>query len=150
MKKKILIGGVVLILLAALIWFGTRYMNTTAETDVSSEDETTQNAMDSDEENTNSSPDSGEETADEDTVEEEAADVSGDDPEGGEVDSSEEDAAAVSGNDPAETDIETVENTVSDENVLYQIETSAGNSLGMVHIVNGSAVVLLDGSYATT
>lgn len=38
----------------------------------------------------------------------------------------------------------------SEEGVLYSIKTSNGNNIGMVPIVNGSAVVLLDGSYATT
>lgn len=39
---------------------------------------------------------------------------------------------------------------VSEEGLLYRIETSAVNNLGMVPIVNGSAIVLLDGSYAKT
>lgn len=38
----------------------------------------------------------------------------------------------------------------SEKGVLYSIKTSNGNNIGMVPIVNGSAVVLLDGSYATT
>lgn len=39
--------------------------------------------------------------------------------------------------------------TVSEEGTLYTINTSAGSNLGMVPIVSGTAVVLMDGSYST-
>ncbi len=38
----------------------------------------------------------------------------------------------------------------SDEGLLYSIETSAGSNLGMVPIVNGNAVVMMDGGSGTT
>ncbi len=53
----------------------------------------------------------------------------------------------------AEEAAEVGENSVADdseEGLLYRIETSAVNNMGMVPIVNGSAIVLLDGSYAKT
>ena len=49
-----------------------------------------------------------------------------------------------------ETVSETADSETSEQDVLYSIKTSAGSNLGMVPIVNGNAVVMMDGSYAST
>ncbi len=99
----------------------------------------------------NSEEDAGGENAEnssegEADVSENEADVS---EETADVSDTEEDRT-VSENDPSETVSETVDNTASEQEALYTIKTSAGGNLGMVPIVNGNAVVLMDGSYAST
>ena len=61
-----------------------------------------------------------------------------------------EENGTVSENDPSETASETADAAASEQEALYTIKTSAGGNLGMVPIVNGNAVVLMDGSYAST
>lgn len=67
-----------------------------------------------------------------------------------------EEAASVSGNteQPAEReepyDEEMAEESAADEGTLYTIKTSEGSNLGMVPIVNGNAVVMMDGGSGTT
>lgn len=62
--------------------------------------------------------------------------------------SEEVDAAKTTKSAADSTESSTAED--KEEGLLYRIETSDTNNLGMVPIVNGSAVVLLDGSYTTT
>lgn len=61
-----------------------------------------------------------------------------------------EENKTVSENDPSETASETADSAASEQEALYTIKTSAGSNLGMVPIVNGNAVVMMDGSYAST
>lgn len=78
-----------------------------------------------------------------------------------------EEAASVSGNTEQQVDTEesavgeeTAEDKIrdvieeiiapSDEGTLYTIKTSEGSNLGMVPIVNGNAVVMMDGGSGTT
>ena len=61
-----------------------------------------------------------------------------------------EENGTVSENDPSETASGTADAAASEQEALYTIKTSAGGNLGMVPIVNGNAVVLMDGSYAST
>ena len=62
-----------------------------------------------------------------------------------------EENRTVSENDLPETVSEPVDSsTASEQEALYTIKTSAGSNLGMVPVVNGNAVVLMDGSYAST
>lgn len=134
MKKNILIGCGMLILIA-LVWVGARNMNATAETDVSSNEEAKRNA-----ESTDVKEPEEEET-------ENAAEQT-DDPEV-EAESSEEAEEESSESGLSDAVSKIAESIKSEEGVLYVIETSAGNNLGMVPIVNGSAVVLLNGNVPT-
>ncbi len=126
--KKILIGGSVLVLFA-LLWVGAGEIGATAKEDVSAGEETKRYAVGSDRESTDSSQDESEDS---------------------EADSVSNLAKIISEIAERIKMVEARESTVSEEGLLYKIETSGGNNLGMVPIVNGSAVVLLDGSSAST
>ena len=149
MKKKLLIGCSVFILFA-LIWVGARNINATAETDVSSGEETKRYAVNSGRKDADSSEDEIEDTAKEDADESAEDEIEADVSEDEEDISKAENSDAVSEDDSSEEISEASESVASEEGVLYTIKTSAGNNLGMVPIVNGNAVVLMDGSYAST
>lgn len=134
MKKIALIGGIVLVLLA-LIWGGMKFFGKTSEEDAATEADVSSGNIDLSQNDLSGSDVSG-------------ADISGADVSGTDVEES------VSGSDvEAETEEEDVlaeEAAFSEGNVLYSISTSAGSNLGMVPIVNGNAVVLMDGGSGTT
>lgn len=121
MKKGILIGCV-LLALAVLAWFGGRKLFGAKEAETVSEDMPQQEVAEASEE-AESMEDIEENTAGEETV---AAEI-----------------GAVA---------EAVKEAVmpSEEGLLYSIKTSAGSNLGMVPIVNGNAVVMMDGGSGTT
>lgn len=164
MKKKLLIGGS-LIALLAFIWIGAKNLSATAETDVSSGDEGKQYTVDTkvrrgseSEDEEEASPDTAKEDAEVDAASpgagepsEESGSSAVSETEGV---SGESGSSAESESEDASEDIEpeAVSGTagVSEEGLLYRIETSAGNNIGMVPIVNGNAVVLMDGGSATT
>lgn len=126
MKKGIIIGCIILAL-AALAWFGGRKLFGAKEGDTETAE--------------------AEVSADVSGSDVSGSDVSGSDVEVKEAESSENEE------DTAESeDQNTVEEgaVFSDENTLYTIKTSDGNNLGMVPIVNGNAVVLMDGGRSTT
>lgn len=149
MKKNILIGGGVLVLFA-LIWIGARNLNAAAKKDVSS-DHVENAATESDDTkvlkiNKRNTDDPTGEDSDAvmeapDNNSEEAGDTA---EETGDITEETEDITETKKN----ADVELSDS--SEGNTLYTIKTSAGNNLGMVPIVNGNAVVLMDGSYAST
>lgn len=124
----------------------TTDLESTSSTDAESAEgdmkEAAESAEDDMEKNTDSAEGSSEDVPEEDT---------GEDSESGE-DAFAEEESSVSGNDPSETEAisETADSVASDGDVLYTIKTSSGGNLGMVPIVNGNAVVMMDGSYAST
>lgn len=143
MKKGILIGCIVLAL-TALAWFGGKKIFGPKEADVTSEsaelsEQDGVSSNDADAAETEETADSGM-IAPEAETESPAAEA--------EVAAKEDD----SGETTAESDIADTqgETAVSSEaGTLYTIKTSAGNNLGMVPIVNGNAVVLMDGGSGT-
>lgn len=134
MKKNILIGCSVLALFF-LIWTGARNLNATAETetDVSSDSVESVDAGNTDEEKKVSA----------------ASNVPASDSEDEESGSESDDTENAEGEESAEATKNATAVSSSDENVLYTINTSSGSNLGMVPIVGGNAVVLMDGRYAT-
>lgn len=147
MKKIILIGCSVLGLFA-LIWAGARTISATAETDVSAGEEKKRYAVSNGSKEAASSEEPEEDAAEED-AEDAIEEETGDKAEEVEAASLEEEEGS-SDSDLVEAVSEITESAASDENVLYQIETSTGSNLGMVPIVNGNAIVLMDGSHAST
>lgn len=146
MKKGILIVGI-LAVLAALAWFGGRKFFGAKEADT----ETAESGVS----DVSASDVKIEESASDDAVKEPES-VSGnvakqdgtDEAHDGEI---AEDVGAEE--ETAENGIRDVMEEIiapSDENTLYTIKTSAGNNLGMVPIVNGNAVVMMDGGSGTT
>lgn len=136
MKKKL---AILLLFLTIFILSACGNTETSSETEMA-EENTGAVEEDAGGENTeNSSEGEADVSENEADVSEETADVS----------DTEEDRT-VSENDLAETASETEDTAVSEQEALYTIKTSAGSNLGMVPIVNGNAVVLMDGSYAST
>lgn len=133
MKKGILAGCIVLVL-AALAWFGGRKLFGAKEAGA----EISETAADDTE------------TVSEDMPKQEEAVASE------EAESMEDTGESTAGEETAATDLGAVAEAVkeavmpSDEGLLYSIETSAGSNLGMVPIVNGNAVVMMDGGSGTT
>lgn len=83
-------------------------------------------------------------------------DITSDVAEAADEENADESDDAENAEDIAEESAEETEDTAtgtavnpSDQNVLYTINTSSGSNLGMVPIVGGNAVVLMDGRYAT-
>lgn len=141
MKKK----------LAILLLFSTIFiLSACGNTETSSETETAEENVGTVEEGAGNSE---EDAAGENTENspEGEADVSENEADGSEetADITDENRT-VSENDPSETASETADAAASEQEALYTIKTSAGSNLGMVPIVNGNAVVLMDGSYAST
>lgn len=141
MKKIVLIGGGVLVLLA-LIWGGIKFFGKSSEEDAE---------MDVSSGNVSAETDVSSGNADISQNDQADPTVSGSDMEGSVSGSdvngaAEEETAAES----SEEDILAEEAAFSDEDVLYTINTSAGGNLGMVPIVNGNAVVLMDGGSGVT
>lgn len=134
MKKIALIGGIVLVLLA-LIWGGVKFFGKTSEEDAAAETDVSSGNAD---------------VLQNDPAD---ADVSGADV-GKSVSDSDAEAAeektAAEQTEDEEEDVLAEEAEFSEGNVLYSIHTSAGGNLGMVPIVNGNAVVLMDGGSGTT
>lgn len=164
MKKGILIGAVVLVL-AALAWFGGRKLFGSKEEDASSgstevseqADVSSNDAGEAEtdgsgatvsgtetEEMASASDDAGEEALSEDAGAEEAEALSED------VETAAEGSAEEETSETETQDTVEEASLPSDENTLYTIKTSDGNNLGMVPIVNGNAVVLMDGGSGTT
>lgn len=143
MKRYIWIGCGVLVL-SALIWVGARNLYATAETDVSPDDVTADAGNSDDGKKVLTAPKAFDSDLEEETSDEESGDADTEDvAEAENVDEENE----MSGDDNAGG-----ENAVpasSEEDVLYTIKTSTGSNLGMVPIVGGNAVVLMDGSYTT-
>ena len=143
MKKK----------LAILLLFSTIFiLSACGNTETSFETETAEeNAGTVEEDAGNSEEDAAGENAE--NSPEGEADVSENEADGSEETagiSDTEENGTVSENDPSETASETADAAASEQEALYTIKTSAGSNLGMVPIVNGNAVVLMDGSYAST
>ncbi len=135
-KIKILFGVCALF---ALVWAGAKNLDVFAEKSVSSDEaEENESKEDKESEKNKETPEKSlrsavkkdaRETPEEETAEE----------------ASEETEDETSEETPEETTEEAPqENT--EEGLLYTLKTSDGNNLGMVPIVSGSAVVLLDGS----
>lgn len=152
MKKGIIIGCIVLAL-AALAWFGGRKLFGAKEADTEvAEAEISADVSSSDVEikEAETSPEDEEALPDDEETADEAEELSADakvkqtDAETVEESDGAEEAAE---DEPQDATEEAV--LLSDENALYTIKTSAGSNLGMVPIVNGNAVVLMD-SGATT
>lgn len=170
MKKGILIGAAVLVL-AALAWFGGRRLFGSKEGDASSEStevseqadvssndagaaetEASGATVSGTETEEAASDDAGAEALSEGTEAEEAGALS-EDAEDKPADDAETAAEGGAGEEAEESeaqDIAEVAALPSDENTLYTIKTSDGNNLGMVPIVNGNAVVLMDGGSGMT
>lgn len=58
-------------------------------------------------------------------------------------------SGGTSGGNVSETNADSTKSAKQEDGLLYYIKTSSGSSLGVVPIVNGNAVVLLDGSRVT-
>lgn len=150
MKKGILIGCIVLAL-AALAWFGGRKLfgSKDADTEVSGVGDSGVSVSGA-EINETAADDTEAETVSENTPQQEGAEASE------EAESMDDIKENTSGEETVAAEIGAVVEAVkeavvpSDEGLLYSIETSAGNNLGMVPIVNGNAVVLMDGGSGTT
>lgn len=166
MKKKLMIGGGMAVLLA-LIWVGAKNLSATAETDVSAGEKTKQYAVDTkvkkDASNDAEETDQVKRTSpSEDSEEDNAESADGAKKQAAssgtvkarETESNQEDTASqaseASESDQAEAVSLAAEEPASEGNVLYSISTSSGSNIGMVPIVNGNAVVLMDGGSATT
>ena len=139
--------------LAILLLFSTIFiLSACGNTETSFETETAEeNAGTVEEDAGNSEEDAAGENAE--NSPEGEADVSENEADGSEETagiSDTEENGTVSENDPSETASETADAAASEQEALYTIKTSAGSNLGMVPIVNGNAVVLMDGSYAST
>lgn len=152
MKKYIWIGCGVLVL-SALIWVGARNLSATAETDVSADDVTADAGNSDDGKKVLTAPKAFDSDLDKETSDGESDDA-------GNVDNADSGAGTEDAAEAENLDGESAagdndaggENTVSvssDEDVLYTIKTSSGSNLGMVPVVGGNAVVLMDGSYTT-
>lgn len=155
MKKGIIIGGIVLAL-AALAWFGGRKLfgakeadTEVAEADVSAD----VSASDVEIKETETSSEDEEALPDDEETAVEAEEMSADTET---KQANEEGAETAEENDASEETSEEelqdgAEEAVlfSDEDALYTIKTSTGSNLGMVPIVNGNAVVLMDSGAAT-
>lgn len=143
MKKGILTVCIVLAL-AALAWFGGRKFFGAKEADAEvaetgASDVSASDVSASDIERTDAVSNNAEA--------EEAASVSGNTEQ--QVDTEE----SAAGEETAEDKIRDVIEEIiapSDEGTLYTIKTSEGSNLGMVPIVNGNAVVMMDGGSGTT
>lgn len=152
MKKGILIGAVVLVL-AALAWFGGRKLFGSKEEDASSGSTEVSEQADVSSNDAGAAETDGSGATVSGTETEEMASASDD---AGEEALSEDVETAAEGGAEDETSETETQDTVeeaslpSDENTLYTIKTSDGNNLGMVPIVNGNAVVLMDGGSGTT
>lgn len=148
MKKNILIGGGVLVLFA-LIWIGARNLNAAAKKDVSSDhvESTAAESADTKKLKINKS------NADDLNVEDTDAVTEGTSDDGETVGNTAEEPEDITEEAGDTTETKTDANVAaadsSEGNTLYTIKTSAGNNLGMVPVVNGNAVVLMDGSYAS-
>lgn len=143
MKKGILIGAAVLVL-AALAWFGGRKLFGSKEedassgsTEVSEQADVSSNDTEAAETEAPGATVSGAETEEAEALSEDAETAA-------------EDGAGEEAEESEARDIAEEAALPSDENTLYTIKTSDGNNLGMVPIVNGSAVVLMDGGSGTT
>lgn len=139
--------------LAILLLFSTIFiLSACGNTETSSETETAEENVGTVEEGAGNSE---EDAAGENTESSSEGEADGSE---NEADGSEETAGisdteengTVSENNPSETASETADAAASEQEALYTIKTSAGSNLGMVPIVNGNAVVLMDGSYAST
>lgn len=142
MKKGILIGGILLVL-AALAWFGGRKLfgpkgaDATAESvELSGQDDVSSNDADTVEIENSGITVSG---AEADSSAAEADDAARQESNGGDIAVEKEMQDA-----PEETA------APSEASTLYTIKTSTGTNLGMVPVVNGNAVVLMDGGGGTT
>lgn len=141
MKKIILVVVGVLVLLA-LVWGGFKFLGKSPDeeesvgADVSSGNAAENTDAQQMEPDDPEAPDSGA------NVEES---VSGSDA----AAADEEEQTAEASEDGSAEDVPE-ETAFSDEGTLYTINTSAGSNLGMVPIVNGNAVVLMDGGSGMT
>lgn len=155
MKKGILAVCIVLAL-AALVWFGGRKFFGAKEADAEVAETGVSDVSASDVSVSDVETVETKEAVPDDAEEEETASVSGnteqlaetEEPYDGEM--AEESAA---GEETAEDKIRNaIEEIIapSDEGTLYTIKTSEGSNLGMVPIVNGNAVVMMDGGSGTT
>lgn len=149
MKKGMITVGIILVL-AVLAWFGGRKLFGTKEADTEAAKTELSDVSASDaaakEEAVSADEDAaGTEESDALSEEEEVKRAETVDGETAEEGGAEEAAAETERNDAAEEAA-----APSDENTLYTIKTSDGNNLGMVPIVNGSAVVLMDSGGGTT
>lgn len=149
MKKGIIIGCVVLVL-AALAWFGGRkFLGSNDADTVSDGAEVLADATVADENAEGTDAENLTATSGEDTPREESeASPDAENTEDAEENTDGEEAAADEINAASEAAAGMF--MASDEGLLYSIKTSAGNNLGMVPIVNGSAVVLIDSGGGTT
>ena len=151
MKKNILIGCGVIVLFS-LIWIGARNLYATAETDASSDNAAVTEAKDAGlEKKKSDAPKSSASTSEKGMADSEVAtdaEQAGNSAEEA-VNSVEMEQAEEETENIAETG-NTAEAVSSSEGAaLYTIKTSAGNNLGMVPVVGGNAVVLMDGSYTS-
>lgn len=157
MKKGILIAAAVLVL-AALAWFGGRRLfgskegdAETTEAEVSSDVSASDvSAFDVETAEADTSSDDAEKELAADNAEAEGLSADAEAKQTGDEETAEENGVE---EETAESEAQdTVEEAVlpTDENTLYTIKTSDGNNLGMVPIVNGNAVVLMDGGSGTT
>ena len=122
MKKGILAVGI-LIVLAVAAWFGGRKFF---------------------------GPGEAEQAAESADVSEGTEDISSNNTEPAEIEASDVSASDVEKEETDTEEDETEAEAAADEGTLYTINTSAGSNLGMVPIVNGNAVVLMDGGSGTT
>lgn len=153
MKKNILIGCGILVL-SALIWVGARNLYAAAETEESSDtvesaEVESDAAKSADEAEKLDDPEApASDTAPEETSED--AETAEDESEAVESEEAAENADAAEQEESVEDESTPEETAVSsEEGVLYVMKTSAGNNLGMVPVVNGTAVVMMNGSYAS-
>lgn len=140
MKRNILIGCGVLTLFF-IIWFGARNLDASAKKAVSSD-----NAESVDTESDSTKKRLSLQHGTNDSEEQESGNTA-ENAASAETIQGEESTAEKTAKETVDTSGET--STSSDGNTLYTIKTSAGSNLGMVPIVNGNAVVLMDGSYAS-
>lgn len=158
MKKGILIGVAVLVL-AALAWFGGRRLFGSKEGDASSEStevseqaDVSSNDAGAAETEASGTTVSGTET-EEAASDDAGAEALSEDAEDKPADDAETAAEGGAGEKTEESEAQDIAEEAalpSDENTLYTIKTSDGNNLGMVPIVNGNAVVLMDGGSGMT
>lgn len=148
MKKGIFIVCILLVL-AALAWFGGRKLLGSKDTDASSDSaevlaDTKEKDVSGGDAEAGDSAVAGEDASQQEETASSADAESADD--------AEDAAGEESLEDTMHAVAEAVEEAASssDEGLLYSIKTSAGNNLGMVPIVNSNAVVMMDGGSGTT
>lgn len=140
MKRNILIGCGVLILFF-IVWIGASNLDASAKKDVSSDNA---ESVDAESDSTKKRLSLQHSTSD---SEEQESGNTAENAASAETTQGEESTAEKTAKETVDTSGETP--AASDGTPLYTIKTSAGNNLGMVPIVNGNAVVLMDGSYAS-